>query len=216
MELVKTNRAGTRGGKLIARLLALVCLLGMAVTALGQAVDCSDFPNATIDGNVNPDPPSNINIDTTCRVLNFPASNPLRSNFAFYSPGSTEERWLVIFDNVVHTGQMACNSVAGNKIWFTNGSSTTIQDGCQDILIPVEKIDKRNPAGTTTAAIGVPFTYTLTIPVLFDPGTDLNTGGVKGVIDWQGSVNDLHSIILTDDLNASGVDLTYVSHTMYW
>ena len=202
---------------MIARLFAVVCLLGMAATAQGQAVDCSEFPNATIDGFVNPDPPSNINIDTTCRVLNFPASNPLTTNFAFFtSPGQNDERWLVVFDNVVHTGQMACNAVAGHKIWFTNGSSTTIQEGCQNYLIPVEKIDKRNPPGTTTAAIGVPFTYTLTIPVLFDPAIDPNTGDATGVIDWQGSVNDLHSIILTDDLNATGVDLTYLSHTMYW
>ena len=154
------------GSRWIARLFALVCLLGSAATVNAQAVDCSDFPNATIDGNVEPNPPANINIDTTCRVFNFPASNPLTSNFAFYTPGSTTDRWLVIFDNVVHTGQMACNSVAGNKIWFTNGSSSTIQESCQNILIPVEKIDKQNPAGTTTAAIGVPFTYTLTIPVL--------------------------------------------------
>jgi uncharacterized repeat protein (TIGR01451 family)/fimbrial isopeptide formation D2 family protein len=217
MEPVNTNRAGTRGGKLIAQLFAVVCLLGMAATAQGQAVDCSEFPNATLDGFVNPDPPSNINIDTTCRVLNFPASNPLTTNFAFFtSPGQNDERWLVVFDNVVHTGQMACNAVAGHKIWFTNGSSTTIQEGCQNYLIPVEKIDKRNPPGTTTAAIGVPFTYTLTIPVLFDPAIDPNTGDATGVIDWQGSVNDLHSIILTDDLNATGVDLTYLSHTMYW
>jgi len=217
MDLSNTRRTGTRGGQLIAWLFAFVCLLGMAATAQAQAVDCSEFPNATIDGNVDPNPPSNINIDTTCRVLNFPASNPLTTNFAFYtSPGQNDERWLIIFDNVVHTGQMACNAVAGHKIWFTNGSSTTIQDGCQNYLIPVEKIDKRNPAGTTTAAIGVPFTYTMTIPVLFDPATDPNTGGPVGVIDWQGSVNDLHSVILTDDLNATGVDLTYVSHTMYW
>ena len=217
MDLSNTRRTGTRGGQLIAWLFAFVCLLGMAATAQAQAVDCSEFPNATIDGNVDPNPPSNINIDTTCRVLNFPASNPLTTNFAFYtSPGQNDERWLIIFDNVVHTGQMACNSVAGHKIWFTNGSSTTIQDGCQNYLIPVEKIDKRNPAGTTTAAIGVPFTYTMTIPVLFDPATDPNTGGPVGVIDWQGSVNDLHSVILTDDLNATGVDLTYVNHTMYW
>src|SRR5210317_1681379 len=210
MEPVNTNRAGTRAGKLIARLFAVVCLLGMAATAQGQAVDCSEFPNATIDGNVDPNPPSNINIDTTCRVLNFPASNPLTTNFAFYtSPGQNDERWLVIFDNVVHTGQMACNSVAEHKIWFTNGSSTTIQEGCQNLLIPVEKIDKQNAAGEDTATIGVPFTYRLTMPVLFDPATTT-------VINTQGSVNDLHGVSLTDDLNAVGADLSYVSHVAYW
>ena len=52
----------------------------------------------------------------------------------------------------------------------------------------------------------MPFTYTLTIPVLFDPATG-------AVINNQGSPNDLHGITVWDDLNATGVDLTYVSHT---
>jgi uncharacterized repeat protein (TIGR01451 family)/fimbrial isopeptide formation D2 family protein len=208
---------GRRFAAPIARALAVISLLGLSAVANGQAADCSDFPNATLDGFVTPNPPSNINIDTTCTLRNFPASNPLTTNFSFFTqPGGNNERWLVIFDNVYHTGQMACNSVAGHKIWFTNGSSSTIQDGCQNLLIPVEKIDKRNPPNTTTAAIGVPFTYTLTIPVLFDPAVDPNTGAVRGVIDWQGSVNDLHSIHLTDDLNATGVDLNFVSYDMYW
>ncbi len=199
------------------RAFAALTLMGLSCAANAQAVDCSSFPNATLDGFVNPIPPSNINIDTTCTIRNFPAGNELDTNFSFFTqPGGNNERWLVIFDNVVHTGQMACNSVAGHKIWFTNGSSTTIQDGCQNLLIPVEKIDKRNPAGTTTAAIGVPFNYTLTIPVLFDPATDPNTGAVRGVIDWTGSVNDLHSIQLWDDLNETGVDLTFVGYNIYW
>ncbi|MDH3440238.1 MAG: DUF11 domain-containing protein, partial [Gammaproteobacteria bacterium] len=174
-----------------------------------QAVDCSTFPNATLDGFVDPNPPSNINIDTHCTVRNFPASNPLSTNFSFFtSPGQNDERWVVIFDNVVHTGQMACNSVAGHKIWFTNGSSTSIQDGCQNYLIPVEKIDKQNPPGDV-ATVGVPFTWTLTSPVLFDPGTG-------AVINTQGSVNDLHGITLWDDLNATGVDLTFLGYSAYW
>jgi uncharacterized repeat protein (TIGR01451 family)/fimbrial isopeptide formation D2 family protein len=193
-------------------LLALLTLLALPSDARAQATDCSEFPNSTLDGFVTPNPPSNINIDETCTIKNFPASNPLNTNFSFFTqPGQNIERWLVVFDNVVHTGQMSCNAVLEHKIWFTNGSSTSIQDGCQNLLIPVEKIDKRNPAGSTTASIGVPFTYTLTIPVLFDPNGDVNS-----VIDWTGSVNDLHSINLTDDLNATGVDLTYVGHSVYW
>jgi uncharacterized repeat protein (TIGR01451 family)/fimbrial isopeptide formation D2 family protein len=184
-------------------------LLGTGV-AQAQAVDCSTFPNATVDGFVDPSPPSNINIDTNCTVRNFPASNPLTTNFAFFTqPGQTNERWLIVFDNVVHTGQMSCNSVLEHKIWFTNGSSSTIQQGCQNLLIPVEKIDKQNPPGQTTAAIGVPFTYRLTMPVLFDPGTST-------VINTDGSVNDLHSMMVWDDLNETGVDLTYLGHMIYW
>jgi len=194
----------------VVRLLAAVLLLGFSYAA--QADNCSDYPNGILDGDTGAVAPSQLFIDRTCTIRNFPAGNELGTNFSFLTqPGQNDERWLVIFDNVVHTGQMACNAVAGHKIWFTNGSSTSIQDGCQNLLIPVEKIDKRNPAGTTTAAIGVPFTYTLTIPVLFDPNLDVNT-----VIDWTGSVNDLHSIVLTDDLNSTGVDLTYLGHTVTW
>ena len=104
---------------------------------------------------------------------------------------------------------MACNAVAGHKIWFTNSSSSSIRDGCQNLLIPVEKIAKSNPAGPATATIGVPFTYTLTIPVLFDPATG-------NVINFSGSPNQLHGITVWDDLNATGVDLTYMSHEAHW
>jgi uncharacterized repeat protein (TIGR01451 family) len=191
-------------------LVALALLSLSAAPAHAQATDCSSFPNSTLDGFIDPTPPSNINIDANCTVKNFPASNPLDTNFSFFTqPGQTNERWLIIFDNVVHTGQMSCNAVLEHKIWFTNGSSTSIQDGCQNLLIPVEKIDKQNPPGQNTAAIGVPFTYKLTMPVLFDPATTT-------VINTSGSVNDLHSATLWDDLNATGVALTYLSHTAYW
>ena len=190
------------------RLLAIVAILGLSFAA--QAQDCSDYPNGVIDGDAGDVAPSQLKIDRNCTIRNFPADNPLSTNFSFLTqPGQTNERWLIVFDNVVHTGNMSCNAVQGHKIWFTNGSSSKISQNCQNLLIPVEKIDKQNPAGTTTAAIGVPFTYTLTMPVLFDPATST-------VINVQGSVNDLHSAILTDDLNATGVDLTFVSYSAYW
>ena len=183
-------------------------MLGAALPA--QADDCSDFPGGVLDGFAGAVAPSQIQIDRNCTIRNFPASNPLSTNFSFMTqPGQTDERWLVVFDNVVHTGQMSCNSVAGHKIWFTNGSSTAIQEGCQNLLIAVEKIDKQNPAGQTTATVGVPFTYTLTMPVLFDPSTG-------SVINTSGSLNDLHGVTIWDDLNATGADLTYLSHVAYW
>ena len=123
-------------------------LLCASFAANAQAVDCSTFPNATIDGNVDPNPPSNINVDTDCRVVNFPQSNPLTSNFAFYtSPGQTDVRHLLIFDNVYHIGQMSCAIVLNHKVWFVNGASSSVQESCRNLLIPVEKIDKRNPLG---------------------------------------------------------------------
>jgi uncharacterized repeat protein (TIGR01451 family) len=212
--MVRFNKSMlTVGSRVAFRLFATLFLAWMSVPAHAQssvAVDCSSFPNATLDGFVDPNPPSNINIDTDCTVRNFPASNPLTSNFSFFTqPGQNPDRWLLIFDNVVHTGQMACSSVLEHKIWFTNGSSSSIQEGCQNLLIPVEKIDKQTPPGQTTAAIGVPFTYTLTSPVLFDPATG-------SVINTSGSLNDLHGITIWDDLNATGADLTFLGYTAYW
>jgi len=208
--LIRRGRIAVEGvsSRVALLLCSLVLLLGAALPA--QAENCSDFPNGVLDGFAGDIAPSQIFIDSDCTIRNYPASNPLGTNFSFKTqPGQTDERWLVVFDNVFHTGQMACNSVAGHIIWFTNGSSTQIQDDCQNLLIPVEKIDKQNPAGQTTAAIGVPFTYTLTMPVLFDPATGT-------VINNFGSPNDLHSIRLTDNLNETGADLTYVSHVAYW
>ena len=201
-------RCGITRGRSACRLLVLLLLVGTSSAALAE--NCSEYPGGVLDGATGTPAPSQLQIDRNCTIRNYPAGNPLGTNFSFLTqPGQTAERWLVVFDNVVHTGQMACNSVAEHKIWFTNGSSTSIQEGCQNLLIPVEKIDKQNPAGQTTAAIGVPFTYTLTMPVLFDPGTST-------VINVAGSVNDLHGVTLIDDLNATGVDLTYVSHVAYW
>jgi uncharacterized repeat protein (TIGR01451 family) len=190
--------------------LLFACALWLLPVSPAHAEDCVADLGGLLDGNVTPVPPSQIQIDGNCTIRNYPASNPLTTNFSFLSqPGQTDQRWLVIFDNVVHLGQMACDAVQGHKIWFTNGSWSTIQPNCQNKLIPVEKIDKKNPAGQTTAAIGVPFTYKLTIPILFDPATG-NT------IDFAGSPNELHSVVVTDDLNATGVALSYVSHVAYW
>lgn len=199
---------GVRAGR-CGKLVRLALLFGLLMGTSTQALACLAY-GGLIDGNVNPVPPSQVQIDGNCTIRNFPASNPLTTNFSFLTqPGQTDERWLIIFDNVVHTGNMACDAVHDHKIWFTNGSSSSIQQGCQNLLIPVEKINKQNPAGQTTAAIGVPFTYRLTIPILFDPATG-NT------IDFSGSPNDLHGVTITDDLNATGAALTYVSHVAYW
>jgi large repetitive protein len=203
---VNSARQGSR--RIGIRLVAAALLLLAAAPAL--AVNCTDAPYfGVIDGNVVP-APSQIQIDANCTVRNFPASNPLTTNFSFLTqPGQTQQRWLVIFDNVVHLGNMSCNATHEHRIWFVNGSSSRIRANCQNLLIPVEKIDKRNPEGQTTAIVGEPFTYRLIIPVLFAPATNV-------VIDFTGSPNDLHGVTIQDDLNATGVDLTYLGHEAYW
>src|SRR6266446_1544876 len=188
-------------------LLPFALLLLSAVPALAQSDGCVADHGGVIDGNVNPVPPSHVDIDGNCTFRNFPASNPLTSNISFF--GNNPTSWLVIFDNVDFIGNMSCDKVQGNAIWFVNGSFTTLRPNCQNLFIPVEKIDKQNPPGPPLASIGVPFTYKLTIPVLFNPLSGI-------VINNQGSPNDLHSVIVTDDLNATGASLSYVSHTAYW
>ena len=210
MTSIGANSATRRGSRMANWLLACVLLLGAAFGA--RAEDCSDFPNGILDGFVpGTVAPSQISINQNCIIRNFPGG--LSTNFSFFTqPGQTDQRWVVVFDNVNWTGNMSCDAVHEHKIWLTNGSLSTLQPNCQNYLIPVEKIDKSIPSGQTTATIGVPFTYRLTIPVLFDP--DGTGGGV--IIDNQGSPNDLHGVTVTDDLNATGAVLSYVSHVAYW
>jgi len=207
MTVRDTNKARA-GGRWIG-LLPLTFALLLLSAAPAWAINCVADAGGIIDGFVNyPVPPSQIEIDGNCTIRNYPASNPLTSNISWF--GNNPTSWLLIFDNVVHTGNMACNlNSQGNRIWFVNSASTTVQDHCLSLLIPVEKIDKANPPGPPFVTIGVPFTWSLKIPVLFDPGTGT-------VINNQGSLNDLHSITVVDDLNATGVSLTYVSHTVTW
>src|SRR5438067_4558423 len=189
------------------KILLFALALSPLATVPARADNCVADRGGVIDGFVNPISPSQINIDGNCTIRNFPASNPLTSNISFF--GNNPNPWLVTFDNVDFIGNISCDKSQGNAIWFVNGSTTTVKPNCQNLFIPVEKIDKQNPAGQTTATIGVPFTYKLTIPVLFDPLSGI-------VVNSSGSPNDLHDITVTDDLNATGADLTLVSQRAYW
>lgn len=214
--MLRRNQIRARaGGRWIGiRLLAIVLLLGTAFAAQAGTEFCSRYPIVNgyhvVDGN---DPaltpltlPSSIGIDANCVFQNFPISakwpQGLTSTLNFKFDG-----YLAIFNNVYYTGNMACATTT-TKIWFVNpGAIYDPNNSCQDLFIPVEKIDKQSPAPYAT--IGVPFTYKLTIPVMYDPSTGT-------VIGANGSANDLHSITVTDDLNATGVDLTYLSYVAYW
>jgi len=180
-------------------LVLLALLLGTASPALGAEKFCSDPPYfGVIDGNIRP-VPTQITIDQDCTFKNFPESNPLTTTINFHTNDPTI--YLIIFDNVYYIGNMACANI-DHRIWFSNSSYYGSNNACQDLFIPVETIDKKNPAGQTTAAIGVPFTYTLTLPAM-------NLGGGP-------SANDLHHITIWDDLTAGGADLTYVDINAYY
>lgn len=158
---------------------------------------CSDC-GGVVDGS---DPglalPSAITIDTDCTFQNFPQSNPLEVTINFQT--NDPSIYLIIFDNVHFTGHMACASIK-HRIWFSNGSDYGSSNSCQDLFIPVESIDKQAPSAM--AAIGAPFTYTLTLPSMSDVGGP--------------SLNDLHTVTLWDDLTATGAELTYVGLNAYF
>jgi uncharacterized repeat protein (TIGR01451 family)/fimbrial isopeptide formation D2 family protein len=183
----------------VIRLCGLLMLLGMSFGAFAQSVKCSDF-GGVLDGNapgaVNP---SQLEVDTlVCIVRNYPRSAYPPDGFIAnlqYKPGQEK---LVIFDNVYWSGNIACNDVQDNKIWFVNSDVPKFREDCQNVLIPVESINKRGP---DFAAVGVPFNYRLLIPVLIDP----QTGAV--VLNGE-SQDDLHGITLYDNIGIDPVTVT--------
>src|SRR5215831_9551813 len=184
--------------------LSLLSAVGARAQSVGGCV--ANF-GGVIDGFVNPVPPSQINIDGNCTIRNFPASNPLTSNISFTGTG---RGWLVIFDNVDFIGNLACDKVHGNFVWFVNGSITRPHVlNCANLFVPVDKIDKQNPPGPPFVSIGVPFTYTLTFPQLVDAITG-------AVVNPKGSNTEVDQVTVTDNLNATGVSLSYVKSSAAW
>lgn len=195
----RKDRQSRAGKSWILRFCALLMLLGMSFGAYAQSVKCSDF-GGVLDGSkpgaVNP---SQLEIDTlVCIVRNYPRSAYPPAGFIAnlqYQPGQEK---LVIFDNVYWSGNIACNDVQNNKIWFVNSDVPKFREDCQNVLIPVESINKRGPG---FAAVGVPFSYRLLIPVLVDP----QTGAV--VLNGE-SQDDLHGITLYDNIGIDPVTVT--------
>src|SRR6516162_8682488 len=202
-----TNNARPRGSWIKIPLSVFALLLLSAVPARAQSVGgCVANFGGVIDGFANPVPPSQINIDGNCTIRNFPASNPLTSNISFSGTG---RGWLVVFDNVDFIGNMSCDKVHGNFIWFVNGSTTTLRPSCQNLFVPVDKIDKENPPGPPFVSIGVPFTYKLTFPQLVSATTG-------AVVNPNGSNVEVDQVTVTDNLNATGVSLSYVKSSAAW
>src|SRR5215510_12147518 len=197
-----------RGSWIKILLFAFALLLLSAVPARAQSVGgCVANLGGVIDGFVNPVPPSQINIDGNCTIRNFPASNPLTSNVSFTGTG---RGWLVVFDNVDFIGNLSCDKVHGNFIWFVNGSVTRAHIlSCANLFAPVDKIDKENPPGPPFVSIGVPFTYTLTFPQLVSATTG-------AVVNPNGSNTEVDQVTVTDNLNATGVSLSYVKSNAAW
>src|SRR6516162_5149169 len=197
-------------------LLGLVLLLfGGVRPAHAQSATCvGDFgtppgvPPGLLDGFVRPTPPNIPNllqIDGACTIQNYPAG--YGGSLTWLSTNNT----LLIFNNVNFTGNMSCDSHEhGDFVWFVNGSLTRPHIlKCANLFTPVDKIDKQNPPGPPFVSIGVPFTYTLTFPQLVNALTG-------AVINPNGSNTEVDQVSITDNLNATGVSLSYVSSSAAW
>ncbi len=215
--LIPDDRSTGRN-RYVPQLTLLFALLLGGVSQVQAGEFCSSINGGVIDGNI----PAvraelatltQITIDTDCTFLNFPASNPLTVTVNFQT--NDPSIYLIVFDNVYFTGHMACSNI-DHKLWFVNGADYASSKSCQDLFIPVESIGKQSPAGT--ASVGEPFTYTLNIPVMYDPATDTYYNNP--------SPNTIGNIKICDDLSAlqgpdyfdpafkaTGADVTYVSHT---
>src|SRR6266446_2525939 len=202
------NNVRSRGRWIKILLFPLVLLLLSAVPSRAQSVGgCVANFGGVIDGSVSPVTPSQMNTDGKCTIRNFAASKPLTSNISFSGTG---RGWLVVFDNVDFIGNLSCDKVHGNFIWFVNGSITRAHIlSCANLFVPVDKIDKENPPGPPFVSIGVPFTYTLTFPQLVSATTG-------AVVNPNGSNVEVDQVTVTDNLNATGVSLSYVNSSAAW
>src|SRR6266481_4777260 len=90
------------------KILLFAFALSLLAASPALAINCVADAGGIIDGFVNyPVPPAQIDIDGDCTIRNYPASNPMTSNFSF---DGTLRGVLVIFDNVVFTGNMSCDA----------------------------------------------------------------------------------------------------------
>ena len=185
---------------------------------------CSDFtnigtpanPSYLIDGNNAAhrallDSVSTLGIDADCTLKDFPESNPLNLtliNFNF----EQQQDFIIVFDNVSYIGGMSCQDPTQSDfwMWWVNGSYNDISSQCQAFVLPVDAIRKDNPAGESTAVVGVPFTYKLTLPqlmLLTDTGYEYQIP-----VTDDDALSDVH---VYDDLTATGADLDYLGNNAY-
>ncbi len=103
------SNARVRRGWTAMLLLALALLLFGARPA-HAGIGCDATYGGTINGFVNPTPPTLLQIDGDCTIENFPASNPYGGSISWLSVSNT----LLIFNNVDFVGNMSCDSQAHN------------------------------------------------------------------------------------------------------
>ena len=114
-------------------LVLLTLLLGATSPALAREKFCSDPPYfGVIDGDRNP-VPTQITIDADCTFRNFPQSNPLTSTLNFQTNDGSI--YLIIFDNVYYTGNMACSNIDHSSLWRPYSFCASVRSsGCSSVI----------------------------------------------------------------------------------
>jgi uncharacterized repeat protein (TIGR01451 family)/fimbrial isopeptide formation D2 family protein len=204
----------------IYRKLIIVALLLLVLAATPRAhaagIFCSDF-GGVVDGNnlktlSAVQAASTFGIDMNCTIKNFPQSIggfPI-TNINFNFPG--QQSYYIVFDNVYYYGNMSCNDPTQSDFWiyWAPGGYNNISPSCQAFMVPVDAVSKKNPAGQTTAAVGVPFTYTITVPLL-------GKLDATGTFQYIANADDatVTNVVIPDDLSTTGAALTYVTNKAY-
>ncbi|MBI1920965.1 MAG: DUF11 domain-containing protein [Geobacter sp.] len=194
----------------------LLLVLGATSRAQAAGVFCSDF-GGVVDG-YNPatlaavQSASTFGIDMNCTVKNFTQSMggfPI-TNINFNFP--QQQSYYIAFLDVYYYGNMSCNDPTQSDFWiyWAPGGFNNISPSCQQFMVPVDAVRKTNPSAQTTAAIGVPFTYTITMPLL----GKLDTTGTFQYIANADDAN-VTNVVIPDDLTTTGAALSYVSNTAY-
>jgi len=211
--MTRTVRSLKQGMAILALSVMMVFASHSAQAATAM---CSQF-GGVVDG-YNPatlaaiQSASSFGIDMNCIIKNFPQSMggfPI-VNINFQFPG--QQSYYIAFLNVYYYGHMSCQDPTQSTFWiyWAPGGFNNIDPRCQDFMVPVDAVQKVNPASQTTAAIGSPFTYTITVPTL-------GKLDASGIFQYVANVDntDVMNVVVTDDLTTSGAALTYVSNTAY-
>ncbi|WP_239026847.1 isopeptide-forming domain-containing fimbrial protein [Geomonas oryzisoli] len=204
----------------VARLAAtaalLVMLVGWGTSARAAGIFCSQF-GGVVDGN-NPATlaavrgASTFGIDTNCTIKNFPDSIggfPI-TNINFNFP--QQQSYYIAFLNVFYYGNMSCNDPTQSDFWiyWAPGGYNNISPACQAFMVPVDAVSKKNPPAQSTAAVGVPFTYTISVPLL---GKLDATGTFQYIANSDDAT--VTNVVIPDDLTATGAALSYVTNAAY-
>ncbi len=194
----------------------LLLALGAASPVMAAGVFCSEF-GGVVDGN-NPATlasvrsASTFGIDTNCTIKNFPDSIggfPI-TNINFNFPG--QQSYYIAFLDVFYYGNMSCNDPTQSDFWiyWAPGGYNNISPSCQQFMVPVDAVSKKNPPAQTSAAVGVPFTYTITVPLL-------GKLDATGTFQYIANADDatVTDVVITDDLTATGAALSHVTNAAY-